>query len=204
MNGVDLVPRQGRRYLGAGTGSRRPRAEHRLVWCVLVVVDEDAAAALLLPPRSGDQVGTAPLELAGGGDCRGTNLVGVPPRLEADVDVEAPVPRGLRVTDDPELAEQASELVRRRPDVVEVDLRLRVEVEAELVDDVRAVAKVRPDMKAEAREVYGPDRVGHVGEHERARRRPVRRADDRRLQPVGRIGGDALLKERAPSRTVRK
>jgi hypothetical protein len=41
---VDLVPSQGRRYLGAGTGTYRPGAEDGFVRRVLVVVDEDAAA----------------------------------------------------------------------------------------------------------------------------------------------------------------
>src|SRR5919204_1318091 len=130
---VDLVPGQRRRHLRTGTGADRPRAEDGLVRRVLVVVDEDAAAALLLPPRCGEQLGTAPLELAR--DCDGcrTHFVGVPARLEPDVNVEAAVPGRLWIADDPELVEQAAELRRRGPHVVEVHARLRVEVETELV-----------------------------------------------------------------------
>ena len=49
--------------------AHRPGAEDGLVRRVLVVVDEDAPAALLLPPCRRDQIGAAALELAGGG-CR--------------------------------------------------------------------------------------------------------------------------------------
>ena len=197
---VDLVPGQRRRHLGAGTGAHRPRAEDGLVRRVLVVVDEDAAAALLLPPGRGDQLGAAPLELARGGDRRRPHLVRVPARLEPDVDVQAAVPGRLRVADHPELVEQAAELAGRGPHVVEVDARLRVEVEAQLVRDIGAVVKVRPDVEAEARQVHGPDDVRHVGENERAGGRPVRRADDRRLAATrARVSGTRFWKNELPS-----
>jgi hypothetical protein len=97
---------------------------------ILVEVDEDPAAALLLPPGRRDQLWAAALELARRGDRCRPHLVGVPMRLEPDVDVEAAVPGRLRVADDPELVEQPPKLDRRRPHVVEVDARLRVEIEA--------------------------------------------------------------------------
>jgi hypothetical protein len=88
-------------------------------------------------------------------------------------------------------------------DVVEVDPRLRLEVEAQFIDELWAVVKVRPEVKAEAGKVHRPDDVCHVGENEGARGRPVRRADDRRLQPLRPRFGDALLEERAALRAVR-
>ena len=63
---------------------------------------------------------------------------------------------------------------------------------------------VRPQMEAEAREVDRPHDVRDVREDERARRRSVGRADDRRVQPLGRVLGDALLEEGAALRAVRK
>ena len=56
--GVDrfeLVPAERGRHLRAGPGPHAPRAEDRLVRRVLVEVDEDALAALFLPPRVGDE-----------------------------------------------------------------------------------------------------------------------------------------------------
>src|SRR5262249_53092829 len=73
----------------------------------------------------------------------------------------------------------------------------------ELVRDLRLVVEVRPDVKAEAGQVHRPDDVRHVGEDERTRGRPVRRADDRRLEPLRRRVGNALLEERAPLCPVR-
>ena len=118
--------------------------------------------------------------------------------------MEAPVPSGLRMADDPELVEQTAKLGRRGPNAVEVDAGLRVEVEPQLVRDVGAVVEVWPDVEPEAGEIDGPDHVGHVGEDERASGRPVRGADDRRLQPLGRVRRDALLEERAALGAVRK
>src|SRR5207247_5558899 len=96
--------------LCAGAGTRGPRAEDGLVRRVLVVVHEDATAALLLPPRRRDQLGAAPLELARRGDRCRPHLVRVPARLEPDVEMETAVPGGLRVADDPELFEQTAKL----------------------------------------------------------------------------------------------
>src|ERR671918_465884 len=114
---VDLVPRERRRHLRAAARTYRPRAEDGLVRRVLVVVDEDALAALLLPPRGGDQLGAPALELAGGSDRRRSHLVGVPVRFESDVDMDAAIPGGLRVADDPELVEQAADLRSRSADL---------------------------------------------------------------------------------------
>jgi hypothetical protein len=96
------------------------------------------------------------------------------------------------------------QLRRRHAHVAEFDARLRVEVEPELVHDLGTVVETGPDMEAEAREVDGPHDVRHVGEDERPRGRPVRRRDDRRLEPVRRRLGDALLEERASLGPVRK
>ena len=123
MDRLDLVPGQRRRHLGAGAGAHRPGAEDGLVRRVLVVVDEDAGAALLLPPGRGDQLGAAALELAGGRDRRAPHVVGVPARLEPDVDVQPAVPGRLRVADDPELVEEPAHLGRRRAHLLEADAR---------------------------------------------------------------------------------
>ena len=85
---------EGRRHLRARPGPHRPGAEDRLVRGVLVEVDEDPLAALLLPPRRGDQVGPAPLQLAGHRHRRRSAPGRTSQRgCEADVDVDA---RGCR------------------------------------------------------------------------------------------------------------
>ena len=100
---------------------------------------------------------------------------------------------------DAELVEEGLRLRGRLAHVRELRARLRIQVEPELVG-VRGVGReVRPHVEAEAAQVDGPGDVREVGGHERPRRRPVRRRDDRRLEPLRRRVGDALLEEgRAP------
>src|SRR5215203_7506072 len=77
-----LVPRHRRRdrraRLRADAVGRRDRAVAR----VLVVVDEDALAALLLPPLGRDLARQAPLELAPEGDRRVADVSERPPALD--------------------------------------------------------------------------------------------------------------------------
>ena len=75
--------------------------------------------------------------------------------------------RRLRVADDAELVEQPADARRGGSCLLEADARLWVEVEAQLVGDVGAVAEIRPDVEAEAPEVHRPRHVRHV-EDERA------------------------------------
>src|SRR5512133_2119288 len=91
MDVVELLPGDRRRDLGARAGAHRPRPEDRLVRRVLVVVDEDPLPALLLPPRGGEDVGTAALELARRGHRGEANGIGVPARGQPDVDVQSSI-----------------------------------------------------------------------------------------------------------------
>src|SRR5438876_1023845 len=59
----ELVPGNRRGHSGVGPRPHRVRRRDRPVARVLVVVDEDPLAALLLPPRGGDEWGTT-LDLA--------------------------------------------------------------------------------------------------------------------------------------------
>ena len=110
----ELVP-------GHRRGDRRARLRpdavgrgDRAVAGVLVVVDEDALAALLLPPLGRHLARQAPLELAPEGD-RGVADVGErPARLDPDVDVDAAAARGLREAGVAELVRAARAPRRRR------------------------------------------------------------------------------------------
>ena len=167
LDRLDLVPGERRRHLAARPGPGEPRAEDRLVRGVLVEVDEDAAAPLLLPPVRRDQVGVPPLELACQRDRRGAHLEAVPARLEADVDVEARCCRSswgsprMPSSSSSVAAVQAAARTSSKPMP-----GLRVEVDAQLVGVRRVVGAVRPQVQAEAAEVDGP--------HARARCRPPR------------------------------
>src|SRR5262249_57725087 len=91
----------GRGWLGPDAVGRGDRA----VAGVLVVVDEDALAALLLPPLGRHLAREAPLELPPEGDRRVADVGERPARLDPDVDVDAAAPRGLREADVAEIVE---------------------------------------------------------------------------------------------------
>src|SRR5438132_108184 len=97
MHLVDLAPMERRRHLTTLPRPDGQRPKHRLVRTVLVVVEEDAFAAVLLPPLRREDVRTTTLELAREGDRGAANIVRIPLRFEPDVHVQAAVPRRLRI-----------------------------------------------------------------------------------------------------------
>ena len=125
--------------------------------------------------------------------------VGVPARLQADVDVQPAVAGRLGEAGDAQLVEQRLELRGRRARLGEAGARLRVEVEAQLVGVLGVVGAVGPDVEAQAGEVDRPGDVRDVGRHQRSRGRAVDGLDRRRLQPLRRAVGHALLEERRPA-----
>ena len=202
---VELVPGERRRHLPAGPGARRPRAEHGLVRRVLVEVDEHPLAAFFLPPRVGEDVGPA------------ARRARAPPRPRPSGPGTRPnAVRGARrrgcrgcrsSSDSPSTPSSSSSVFTSRAAMrtsVEADAGLRVEVEAQLVGVLGVGGAVRPHVEPEAAEVHRPHEVREVGGDQRARRRAVRRADDRRLEPLGRVVGHALLEERRARRAVRE
>ena len=148
------------------------------------------------------QIGAPALELTGQRDRRGAHLVGVPPRFEAEIDVQALVAARLRMSDDADLVEQRLHLARAFSDHLEVDPRCRVEVDAQLVGVVEVGGLRRPHVEAEAAQVHRPHDMGDVGDHERLRCRPVRGRHGRGGQPLGRALGHTLLEERLAAGAV--
>ena len=183
---LDLLPGERRRDLAARAGPGEPGAEDGLVGRVLVEVDEDAAAALLLPPVGGDQVGEAALQLAGQGDGGGAHLHRVPARLEPEVHVQAVVARRLRVAAQAELVEHVAAEQGDGAHLVEADAGRGVEVDAQLVGVGGVGGEVGPQVQAEAADVHRPHDVGDVGHDERVGGGAVGGGDGGRLQPVRR------------------
>src|SRR5437899_12079734 len=100
MHFVDLVPVERSRHLTTLSRPYGQRPEDRLVRTVLVVVEEDTFAAILLPPFRREDVRTTTLELPRDRDGGAANIVRIPLRFEPDVHVQATVPRRLRIADD--------------------------------------------------------------------------------------------------------
>ena len=126
---AELVPCDRRRYRRPGLGPHAVGRRDRPIAGVLVVVDEDPLAALLLPPLGRHAIRQAPFELAAERD-RGVTDVGEgPARLDPHVDVDAAAARSLGKPDVAEVVQQASRLGGDFDGVGEVGPGLGVEVE---------------------------------------------------------------------------
>ncbi len=194
-----LVPRDGRRHGRVGAAAHRVRGEDRAVARVLVVVDEDALAALLLPPRGRDELGRAPLDLARERERAAAHDGELPVRLDPAVDVDAAVAARLRPAGVADLVEH---LVHDRRDALrlgEPGSRLRVDVDAQLVRLLGVGAARRPRAELERREVRRPDDVRELGDAELVGVPARRKRDARGLDPV-RAAAPARASARSPRR----
>ena len=100
----ELVPGHGRRDPPVGLRAHRVGAGHRAVLGVLVVVEEHAVA-LLLPPLAGGEAGRPPLHLAGEGEGGAPHLRERPAGMDPHVDVDAARARGLRPAHEAEVGQ---------------------------------------------------------------------------------------------------
>ena len=128
-----LVPAHRRRHRCIRPSAHRVRGEDRAVARVLVVVDEHALAALLLPPRGRDELRRAPLDLARERERAAAHDGELPVRLDAAVDVHAAVAARLRPADVADLVEHLVHDRRRPASPRRTRARLRVDVDAQLV-----------------------------------------------------------------------
>src|SRR5207247_9082938 len=101
LNGGELVPRHRSRHGCVGPTAHRIRREDRAVARILVVVDEHALAALLLPPGGRDEPRRAALDLSRKGERASAHDAELPVRLDPAVDVYAAVAARLRPPDVP-------------------------------------------------------------------------------------------------------
>ena len=188
----------------APTRGRTHHAPNTVLWGAFWLKSTNTRrAALLLPPRRGDAVGVAALELAGERHRRGPHLVAVPAGLERDVEVQATRARRLDVRLEAELLEQVVGEHRALLELLEVDARRRVEVDAQLVGHLEVGEPVRPHVEPEAPLVHAPQQVAEVGGHQGVARGAVGRGDDGGREPVGRRLGHPLLEERLAARALR-
>ena len=183
---------------GDGCAGQRPQGVGRgdgAVAAVLVEVDEDALAPLLLPPRGGDPV-VALLQLAAEADRGVPDVAELPVGPDPHVDVHAAVARRLRVADQPELLQQLARHPGHAHRVGEGGARLRVEVDAQLVGSVDVVATDGPGVEGQRAHVRAPHRHRDLGRADLLGGAPGREGDLHRLQVVGSPLGHPLLVER--------
>ena len=91
LEAVELVPAKRRRYGRVRTGADRVGGGDGAVARVLVVVDEDPLAPLLLPPRGRDELRGAPLDLSRERERTATHIPEAPLRLDPAGDMDAAI-----------------------------------------------------------------------------------------------------------------
>ena len=177
----------------AGHRAHAVGARDRAVAGVLVVIEEDADA-LLLPPFRRRLAGHPPLHLARQRERGAAHLGEVPAAFRAHVDVDAARAARLREAAHPVLVEHVAHRHRDLAHGLPADALRRVEVDAQLVRMVEVVAAHRPRVPVDVVEVRRPDEVRGVDGHELRRASPGREMHGRRLQPRRRVL-DALVEE---------
>ena len=199
-----LVPGHRRGDGRVGPAAHRVGRGDRPVARVLVVVDEDALAALLLPPGGGDLLRQPPLDLAREGERAAAHDRELPLRLDPAGDVDAAVAGGLRPARPPHLAERLPHDRRDALSVRERRPRLRVDVDPELVRLVDVGAPRRPRVEVDDREVRRPRDLRDLGDAELVRVPAGRERHAGRLDPLGPLLRHALLVDHLALDAVRE
>ena len=185
-----------------GDRSRAVGASHRAVPVGLVEVNEDARAALFLPPGCCDLPRHPSLEFARRGDHRVPHVEELTCRLDRCEDMQASVAGGLNEGIEAHFSEHSTQLNCRGDGVIEVGTGLRVEVDAQLIRIVGVLRPGRPRMKDDRIHLHSPDGCGRFVDHE-LRMRSATRIDHRhRAHEVRRSLRWVLRKELLPVDTL--
>ena len=160
-----LVPGQRRGDRGVGHRPHRVGGRHGAVLGVLVVVDEDAVA-LLLPPLAGGDVGRAPLDLAGHGQGGAAHLGEAPARARSARR------RGSRASRRSSASRPGRGRPARRgttsatpPDIGPRHAGTGIEVDPQLIGVVEVVGAHGVRVEVDAAQVDDPGQRGAVGDH---------------------------------------
>src|SRR5215472_10602432 len=191
----NLGPGQRRGHPRVAGGADRIRRRHRAVLGVLVVVNEHAMQ-LLLPPLRGGQLGRPPLDLPGQRHGGAADLGETPVPLDSRVDVEAPGAGGLRPPGQPEVGEHITGDEGHLEDLRPLNAGHRVQVDPQLVRVVEVFGQHRVRVQVDAAQVDHPGDAGHVAGHHLVGGAPGREAEQDRLDPVGPLVRGPLLEER--------
>ena len=191
----DLVPGQRRRDARVGQRPDRVGRGDGSVLGVLVVVEEDAVA-LLLPPLRRRPSGHARLDVARQRQSRAADLGIRPATLDAHVDVDPAGARRLRPPDEPHSFERLLAGHRDVADLRPFDARYRVEVDPQLVGMVEVVRADRVRVEVDAAEIDDPGQSGGLVDDDLVCRPTRRKRQLGSPDPVGRVLGRPLLEER--------
>ena len=160
----DLVPGKRRRYARIRRRAHGICRGDRPVLRVLVVVDEHAVP-LLLPPLAGGEGRRAPLHLPREGQGRRANFLEHPAPLDANVHVHAPRAGRLRPTGETVLAQDLAREHGHLPHLGPGHAGHRIEIDAQLVGMIEVVRAHRVRVEIDATEVDDPGELGRVAQH---------------------------------------
>ncbi len=151
--------------------------------------------AFFLPPFGAGEGGGAALD--GAGECEGgaADFGEAPARVNADVDMHAAGAAGLGPAAEPEFFEEGFYFEGNAPDVGPLDARSRVEVDAEFIGVVEIAGADRVRMQFHAAEIDDPGEAGGVIDDDFFGGAAGGEGEGRRAEPVGMVGGCALLVE---------
>ena len=190
-----LVPAEWERDPGVRRGPHGVRGGHGAVLGVLVVVDEHAVP-LLLPPLGGGEGGGAALHVAGEGQGRAADLREAPATLDAHVDVDPARAGRLRPANEAHVRKGLLDHQRHLADLRPGHARHRVQVHAQLVRVVQVIGAHRVRVQVQAAQVRDPGETRGLVHHQLVRGAPGREGQRGRPHPLGRVLGSALLEER--------
>ncbi len=197
----DLVPGERRGDPRVRQGPDRIGGRDRPVLGVLVVVEEDAVT-LLLPPLGGGDRGDPPLHVPGEGQGGSPDLGIGPARLDPDVDVDPARARRLRPADQPDGFER---LPGREGDLANVGPRHAghgVEIDPKLVGVIEILGTDRVRVEVDAAEVHDPGKARGIVDHDLVGGSAGREAQGGRADPLRPVVRRPLLEERLPRRAV--
>src|SRR5919107_2729339 len=175
------LPGDRHRHRRPGPSPHRPRRGDRPVPGGLVVVEEHALAALLLPPRHGRAIRNPFGDPPADRDHRVADVDERPLRPDPHGHMDAASPGGLGPADEAGLVEHLAQYRGDGDGVGEVGAGLRVEVDPQLVGVVGVGTADRPRVEVERAEVRRPDQHGLLGGTQRLRGAAAGEGDGGRL-----------------------
>ena len=198
----ELLPADRRRHPGVRLGPDRAGRAHGAILRVLVVVDEDAVT-LLLPPGAGGETGHAAFDVARQRERRAAHFVEAPAALDAHQHMHSARAGRLRPAGETEVVQCRVDDLRDLADLGPFHARHRIEVDAQLVGMIERLRADRMRMQLQAGEVRHPGEVGGSAWHHLLGAAAGREADRGDLHPIRPLRRGALLEEELAVDAVR-
>src|SRR5579875_1882962 len=189
-----LMPIKRRGHASIGQRAHRIRRARGAILRVLVVIEEHAVA-LLLPPFGAGQRRGAALDFARERQRGPAHLVEGPARMNSHIDMHAARTAGLGPSLQSGLLQQRFHFQRHQAHVGPGYPGARIEIDPQFVGMFKVAAAHGMGMQFEAPEIDDPRQTGGVVHHDFFRDTPGRKSQSDGSQPAGTFYRSALLVE---------